>query len=175
MIRWSFSEVRCTHPGISRSPVVVLLLGLWLMGWGLVCPTVIQAQSPCPPTAPDMEGPYYKPSVPLRDKTGSGLVITGKVRTSGTCEAIAGARVEWWQASPEGVYDDDHRGALLSGRDGDYRLETDFPAPYYSRPHHVHFKVFAPGHRTLTTQVYPRAGQKTVNFDFVLIPEKGGK
>jgi protocatechuate 3,4-dioxygenase beta subunit len=35
----------------------------------------------------------------------------------------------------------------------------------------VHFKVFAPGHRTLTTQLYPKAGQTQATFDLVLVKE----
>jgi protocatechuate 3,4-dioxygenase beta subunit len=50
-----------------------------------------------------------------------------------------------------------------------YRFETDFPPGYFGRPPHIHFKIFAPGHRSLTTQVYPKKGQSTITFNFVLI------
>jgi protocatechuate 3,4-dioxygenase beta subunit len=129
------------------------------------------ADDRCPPTQPDAQGPFYKPSVPLRDNTGTGLIIEGAVLTTDSCEAIAGARVEWWQTAETGRYDDDHRGARLTDSEGQYRIETDFPPPYSGRPSHVHFKVFAPGHRTLTTQVYPEKGQRVLPFDFVLVPE----
>ncbi|UCG39367.1 MAG: intradiol ring-cleavage dioxygenase [bacterium] len=134
---------------------------------------LFQAVSPaagdrCPPTRPDAEGPFYRPSAPVRESTGSGLVIEGTVRTAGSCAPVAGARVEWWQAGPSGQYDDDHRGARVTGSDGRFRIETDVPPPYQGRPPHVHFKVFAAGHRTLTTQVYPEAGRTTVPIDFVL-------
>ncbi len=129
----------------------------------------VKAGKACPPTRSDAEGPFYKAWVPLRNKTGTGLIIEGMVRNAGSCEAIAGARVEWWQTNPAGRYDDDHRGALISDSEGRYRLETDFPPPYSRRPSHVHFKVFAPGNRTLTTQVYPEKGQTTLQFDFILI------
>ena len=129
------------------------------------------ADDRCPPTQPDAQGPFYKPSVPLRDNTGTGLIIEGTVLTTDTCVAIAGARVEWWQTAATGRYDDDHRGARLTDSEGRYRIETDFPPPYSGRPSHVHFKVFAPGHRTLTTQVYPEKGQRILPFDFVLVPE----
>ena len=39
---------------------------------------------------------------------------------------------------------------------------------YYGRPPHIHVKVLAPGHAPLTTQIYPKAGQTEVAFDFVL-------
>ena len=129
------------------------------------------AQTECPPTAPDAEGPFYKADVPIRAKTGRGLTISGKVRSAGSCAVIAGARVEWWQTNPQGRYDDEHRGAQLTSSDEGYLFETDFPPGYFGRPPHIHFKVFAPEHRSLTTQIYPKRGQSTITLDFVLIKE----
>ena len=129
------------------------------------------AQTKCLPTASDAEGPFYKPDVPIRENTGSGLKVSGEVKSAGSCTVIPGARVEWWQTNPQGGYDDEHRGAKLTSSDGFYQFETDFPPGYFGRPPHIHFKIFAPGHRTLTTQVYPKSGQSTITFDFVLIKE----
>ena len=138
---------------------------------GLALSPVAGAQGPCPPTRSDMEGPFYTPNAPRRDSTGRGFVISGAVKSAASCAPIEGARVEWWQANPGGQYDDAHRGSLLAGTAGSYRIETDFPPPYSGRPSHVHFKVFAPGHRTLTTQLYPKAGQTQATFDLVLVKE----
>jgi protocatechuate 3,4-dioxygenase beta subunit len=129
------------------------------------------AQTKCPPTAPDAEGPFYKSEAPIRASTGRGLTVSGKVRSAGSCAVIPGARVEWWQTNPQGRYDDEHRGTQLTSSDGGYRFETNFPPGYFGRPPHIHFKVFAPGHRSLTTQIYPKRGQSTVTSDFVLIKE----
>ncbi len=126
------------------------------------------AQGQCTPTTPDMEGPFYKAGAPIRESTGRGLVVSGTVKSTGSCTPITGARVEWWQANPKGSYDDEHRGALVTKNDGTYRFETDSPPPYYGRPSHIHFKVLAPGHRTLTTQLYPKAGQTEITFDLVV-------
>ena len=128
-------------------------------------------QKECSPTASDSEGPFYKAEAPIRANTGRGLTVSGRVRSAGSCAAIPEARVEWWQTNPQGRYDDEHRGAQLTSSDGGYRFETDFPPGYFGRPPHIHFKVFAPGHRSLTTQVYPKRGQSTITFDFVLIKE----
>ena len=130
-----------------------------------------RAQGTCAPTPRDMEGPFYKPGAPVRAQTGTGLAVGGAVRSAGACAPIVGARVEWWQANPSGAYDDAHRGALVSGEGGRYHFVTDPPPPYSGRPSHVHIKVFASGHRTLTTQLYPRAGQTDITFDLVLIKE----
>ena len=127
------------------------------------------ALTECQPTASDAEGPFYKSDAPIRDSTGRGLLVSGEVKSAGSCNVISGARVEWWQTNPQGRYDDEHRGAQLTSSDGSYRFETDFPPGYFGRPPHIHFKVFAPGHRTLTTQVYPKEGQRSITFDFVLI------
>ncbi len=143
---------------------IILLLALSLC----FSQSPIGAQTECPPTAPDAEGPFYKPEAPLRDRTGRGLLLSGKVKSAGSCAVIPGARVEWWQANSQGGYDDKHRGAQLTSSDGTYRVETDFPPSYFFRPPHIHFKVFAPGHRTLTTQIYPKDGQRSITFDFVL-------
>ena len=128
-------------------------------------------QTECPPTTPDVEGPFYKSEAPFRASTGRGLTVSGKVRSAGSCAVISGVRVEWWQTNPQGRYDDEHRGAQLTSSDGSYRFETDFPPGYLGRPPHIHFKVFAPGHRSLTTQVYPKKGQSSIIFDFVVIKE----
>ena len=129
------------------------------------------AQGTCAPTPADMEGPFYKPDAPRREATGKGLSVAGAVKTARSCAPVPGARIEWWQANPRGEYDDAHRGSLVAGQDGSYRFETDFPPPYSGRPSHVHFKAFAPGHRALTTQLYPKAGQTAVTFDLVLMKE----
>jgi protocatechuate 3,4-dioxygenase beta subunit len=155
------------RPGIAAGTLLIISS----LVWAAVAPRPSPAQGACPPTAPDSEGPFYKPNAPQRTSTGRGLVVAGTVRSVGSCEPIPGARIEWWQANPQGQYDDDHRGAMMAGSDGRYRFETDFPAGYYGRPPHIHFKVFAPGHRPLTTQLYPKRGQTEASFDLVLVRE----
>jgi len=149
---------------------VVFILVLFVCAIAAV-PPVTEAQTPCAPTAPDWEGPFYKRGAPTRESTGRGLVISGVVKSAGSCTPIPGARLEWWQASPSGTYDDAHRGALTTADDGAYRFETDFPPAYFGRPPHIHLKVLAPGYRTLTTQLYPKAGQARVTFDLVLVKQ----
>ena len=128
------------------------------------------AQAACAPTAPDDEGPFYKPNAPERAGIGSGLVLSGVVRAAGDCAPIPKARLEWWQANPQGRYDDAHRAVQTADAEGRYRFETSFPVAYYGRPPHIHVKVQAPGHAPLTTQLYPKAGQTEIAFDFVLRP-----
>ncbi len=142
-----------------------------LMALILVVAAGATAQPRCAPTPRDAEGPFYKAGAPRREATGRGFLVSGVVRSAATCQPIPGARVEWWQANPQGVYDDAHRGAQQADASGGYGFETNFPPPYAGRPSHIHMKAFAPGHRTLTTQLYPTAGQSRATFDLVLVKE----
>jgi protocatechuate 3,4-dioxygenase beta subunit len=128
-------------------------------------------QVSCAPTAADAEGPFYVPNAPVRFLIGRGLVVTGTVRSAGSCAAIPGARLEWWQANPRGEYDDAHRATQTADAEGRYRFETNPPGVYPGRSPHLHVKVSAPGHRTLTTQIYTKVGQTGIASDFVLRPQ----
>lgn len=156
---------RCLRPmRIWLCPAIIFLSGV---GWSVA----LAAEPPCPPTRADSEGPFYKPRAPFRASTGRGLTVRGTVQSTGNCRPIAGATIEWWQASPQGVYDDDHRGAVRADEQGRYSFETDFPGKYPGRPPHIHLKVFAPGYRPLTTQLYLERGQTDVTFSLVLVRE----
>lgn len=124
----------------------------------------------CEPTQPDMLGPYYVPDAPVRDAVDTGYVTSGRVLSADGCAPIPGARVEFWLADPQGVYDDAHRATVLAGEGGEYRFESNFPGLYEDRPPHVHVRVTAPGHGELVTQHYPEPGQTGANFDLVLTP-----
>jgi protocatechuate 3,4-dioxygenase beta subunit len=127
------------------------------------------AQPACAPTPPDAEGPFYIPNAPERSRTGEGLVVTGTVRSAGGCGPLAGARLEWWSADRQGRYGDALRATQPAAGDGRYRYETEFPGRYPGRPPHLHVRVTAPRHRPLVTQLYPRAGQASLDVDFVLV------
>ncbi len=154
--------------GLGRVLVIVIVL----LNTVFSSATLLEGdQRPCAPTPEDMEGPFYRPGAPTRASTGRGLVVSGAVKSAGSCSPIPGARIEWWQAGPRGNYDDEHRGALRTADDGTYQFETDFPPAYFGRQPHIHVKVLAPGHRTLTTQLYPKADQTRVTFDLVLVKQ----
>ena len=135
------------------------------------------------------------PEVPLggdiaRGAAGTPCYVSGSVRsTDGT--PLAGARLDVWEADEDGFYDVQYsaehsagRGWLRSGSDGAYRFWSVLPAPYPiphdgpvgallaaagrgpMRPAHLHFKVTAPGHRTLITHVFV-AGDPYLSSDAV--------
>jgi protocatechuate 3,4-dioxygenase beta subunit len=126
---------------------------------------------PCAPTPPDELGPFYKPDAPVRSVVGKGYVLTGVVKSSADCTAIAGAKVELWMAGPDGEYADEYRATLFSDRSGSFRFESHLPPTYYGRPPHIHILVTAPGFRTLITQHYPERGKTTDVFNLILLPE----
>ena len=151
-----------------RRPSVTLLPVLALLASATLLPA---AQPTCTPTRPDSEGPFYKANVPERDNTGRGLVVAGAVKSASECAPVAGAQIEWWSANSRGDYDDGHRATQQVDSAGRYRYETDFPGRYPGRPPHLHVRVTAPGHRPLVTQIYPKPGQSSLQFDFVLMRE----
>lgn len=137
-------------------------------------------------------GPFHVPDAPQYDNgadvasgaSGRPCVVRGHVRGLDG-EAIAGARLEVWQADDEGLYDVqkpglDHaqgRGVLHTRADGSfdfrsivaeaYPIPTDGPvgrmleacgrSPW--RPAHLHFMIKAAGYQALITHVFRRGDQ----------------
>jgi protocatechuate 3,4-dioxygenase beta subunit len=129
-------------------------------------PAKIDPQSCSGATAANIEGPFYKAGAPHRavlvdDRdNGERLVIAGTVLTT-DCAPVAGAELDVWHADARGGYDNDGfhlRGKLVTDDKGRYELRTIVPGRYLNgdtyRPAHVHIKLRAQGHRTLTTQLY---------------------
>lgn len=107
------------------------------------------------------EGPYYKSGSPQRtniaqEVTGEKLIITGVVFDK-NCKPVPNAWLDFWQAGADGQYDNARyklRGHQYTDKDGKYILETVIPAPYSTRPPHIHVKVKAGDDPILTTQLY---------------------
>lgn len=107
------------------------------------------------------EGPYYKANPPqnanlrISGVAGTPLTLTGYV-VSTSCQPIAGARLDFWQADGNGNYDNSGytlRGWQLTDASGAYRLETVIPGLYPGRTEHIHFKVTVNG-KTYTSQLF---------------------
>lgn len=143
-----------THPA-ARSP-------------GPSCdPSAAPRGAACAPTGADIEGPYFKAGAPHRrglraaGEAGTPLRVLGRVVSAAGCAPIAGAVLEIWHADHAGAYDlvgFAHRATLDTDRTGAFAIETVVPGRYLNgkqyRPAHLHFKLAAPGHRPLTTQLY---------------------
>lgn len=141
----------------------LLALGLLIGSLGLVAPPAVAATCGGQSTlVPQTEGPYYTPNAPSRrnvtqaDTDGTSLVLTGMVLDAG-CRPIAGAKLDFWQADGQGVYDNSGfrlRGTQRTSQTGTFRLATVIPGQYPGRTEHIHVKITPPGGRTVTTQLY---------------------
>ena len=113
-------------------------------------------------TPSQTEGPYFTPNSPERQSLlesgmkGTRLVVTGAVLST-SCQPVARALVDFWQADDSGEYDNVGyrlRGHQFTDASGRYRLETVVPGLYPGRTRHIHVKVQAPNRPVLTTQLY---------------------
>jgi len=133
-------------------------------------------------------GPFYRGHAPecvdgeciARSETpGPTLFFSGRVIDIDGAP-VAGAKLDIWQASPVGLYEnqdsdqDDFnlRGVFHTNEAGSFRFKSVKPAGYPvptdgpvgvllhaqkrhpMRPAHIHFIVSAPGHKTLITQIF---------------------
>ncbi len=142
------------------------------------------ARAVCTLTPRETAGPFYPLSFPLdRDNDltfvnrssqkarGEVVLIQGRVRDE-SCQPVAGALVEIWQACTTGRYNhpgdrnpaalDPHFqywGKATSNEKGEYGFKTIKPGSYpvnwfWTRPPHIHFTVHSRSHPQLTTQMY---------------------
>ena len=83
------------------------------------------------------------------------------------CAPIASAKLDFWQADANGVYDNvgyTLRGHVFADENGNYAIESIIPGEYPGRPPHIHVKVFAPdGRELLTTQLYFSGGENSAD------------
>lgn len=115
------------------------------------------------PTPPCEMGPFYKKHAPsstmLRAPGDAGLplLVSGHILdTRG--ERLRDAVLEVWQADHSGRYDNlgyRFRARLATTESGEYSFETVIPGHYPGRvAQHIHYRIEAPGHRPLVTQLY---------------------
>lgn len=124
-------------------------------------------------------------TVPMRDdEPGTPLLFQGQV-TNVAGRPLAGATVDIWHADDNGFYSQfapglpewNLRAVFIADDEGRFKIHTKQPAPYQIptdgscgkliaaagwhawRPAHLHFKVSAPGHQLITTQLYFQGGE----------------
>ena len=140
------------------------------------------------PTQANNLGPFYREGTPhcadgasiVRSPTpGPTLTVRGWVR-DGEGQPIAGAEVDVWHSSPNGLYENQDpsqadmnlRGRLVTEADGSFSFVSVKPAGYpvptggpagallaaqgrhNLRPAHLHFLIVKPGYKTIASQVY---------------------
>jgi catechol 1,2-dioxygenase len=139
-------------------------------------------------TQANLLGPFWRDDQPLVQDGGSlirsptpGPPLSVLVRLQDPTGApIAGAEVDVWHSSPEGLYENQDpsqaemnlRGRFLSDAEGRFSFATVMPAGYpipddgpvgellraagrqKFRPAHLHFMIYKPGFKTLISQLY---------------------
>ncbi len=129
-------------------------------------------------TPSQTEGPFFKPNSPERTSlresglSGTPLTVTGYVLST-TCQPIAHALLDFWQADNNGNYDNAGfrlRGHQYTDKQGRYSLDTIVPGEYPGRTRHIHVKVEVPGRPVLTTQLY-FPGEARNDSDGIFSPE----
>ncbi len=139
-------------------------------------------------TQANMLGPFWRDDQPVcasgdslvRSPTpGDGLFVSVSLEDA-SGHPVAGAEVDVWHSSPEGLYENQDanqaemnlRGRFLSDQNGRFNFRSVKPAGYpipvdgpvgelvrvtrrhNFRPAHLHFMVFKSGFKTLISQIY---------------------
>jgi protocatechuate 3,4-dioxygenase beta subunit len=139
-------------------------------------------------TQANLLGPFWRDDQPL-SKSGDSLVrsptpgpelVVRAALEDGKGRAVAGAEVDVWHSSPEGLYENQDatqaemnlRGRFISDEAGRFDFRSVKPAGYpipvdgpvgelvkatrrhNYRPAHLHFMVYKPGFKTLISQIY---------------------
>ncbi|KXJ94346.1 Intradiol ring-cleavage dioxygenase [Microdochium bolleyi] len=125
-------------------------------------------------------------------------LVSGRVLSATTGDPLPGAMVDLWLAGPDGLYEQQSvavpdmnlRGRFQTDAEGHYSVYCVRPTPYGIpddgpggallnmldrhpwRPAHIHFIVSAPGHNTLTTQVFDREGEWIKNDSVFAVKEE---
>jgi protocatechuate 3,4-dioxygenase beta subunit len=139
-------------------------------------------------TQANLLGPFWRDDQPLsasgdslvRSPTpGPGLIVRASI-VDGEGRPVAGAEIDVWHSSPEGLYENQDpgqaemnlRGRFVSDPAGCFDFRSVKPAGYpipidgpvgelvkatrrhNFRPAHLHFMIYKPGFKTLITQIY---------------------
>jgi len=111
-----------------------------------------------PATPSTGSGPEYRGGAPAVSRLwregdpGTRLHLRGRVLST-TGAALEGASIELWQADGGGSYQPQrYRSALVSGRKGEFSLDTVVPGQYWGEKH-IHVVVRHPAHQILTTRI----------------------
>jgi len=142
----------------------------------------------CSETTANLMGPFWRAGSPHMDNgssivrsptPGAPVFVAAQVLDS-EGQAVAGAEVDVWHASPEGYYENQDpqqadmnlRGRFTTDADGRIAFRTVKPAGYpipvdgpvghllraqgrhNMRPAHLHFLIHKPGYKTQFSQVY---------------------
>jgi protocatechuate 3,4-dioxygenase beta subunit len=132
--------------------------------------TATPAATACRPTVPLGGGPFETSGAPAprRSRIGQGHVLTGRILSYPGCRPVRGAVVEFWQESPNGIYDRRGRAAVVTGRFGTFRFEGPVPPAGFRGPH-IHIHVSAAGFDDFVTTYMLAGGERQGRITIVLV------
>jgi protocatechuate 3,4-dioxygenase beta subunit len=123
----------------------------------------------CRPTLSQGGGPFDARAAPppRRSRIGHGHVLTGRILRAPDCRPVRGAVVEFWQESPNGVYDRRGHAAVVTGPAGTFRFEGPIPPGGFRGPH-IHIHVSAAGYDDFVTTYLLARGARQGRVTIVL-------
>ena len=132
---------------------------------GVAKPTTVA----CRPTLSQGGGPFESSGAPAprRSRIGRGHVLTGRILSAPGCTPVRGAVVEFWQESPNGIYDRRGHAAVVTGPLGTFRFEGPVPPGCFRGPH-IHIHVSAAGYDDFVTTYLLARGEKQGRVTIVL-------
>jgi protocatechuate 3,4-dioxygenase beta subunit len=132
---------------------------------GVAKPTTVA----CRPTLSQGGGPFESSGAPAprRSRIGRGHVLTGRILSAPGCKPVRGAVVEFWQESPNGVYDRRGHAAVVTGPLGTFRFEGPIPPGGFRGPH-IHIHVSAAGYDDFVTTYLLARGERQGRVTIVL-------
>ncbi|KAL7802054.1 aromatic compound dioxygenase [Trichoderma aethiopicum] len=161
-----------------------------------------------PPTSSAILGPFWRADAPIREngstitfntpKDGQVAYMHGRVTCAETGKPLANASVDVWQASTNGLYEQQDpdqvdcnlRGKFITDAEGRYSFYCLRPTPYpvpsdgpagqllklmdrhEYRPAHIHLIVECKGYGSLTTQIFDK-DSKYLDDDSVFAVKDG--
>jgi protocatechuate 3,4-dioxygenase beta subunit len=194
-------EVRLTEPEFHEAIRLIAALGQHTTAWhneamlmagslgvsALVC-LLNNGNRGQSETQANLLGPFWRDDQPIcksgdsivRSPTAGPALLCRVEVLDGSGEPVAGAEVDVWHSSPEGLYENQDpsqgpmnlRGRFITDAAGRFQFRSLKPAGYpvpidgpvgeliaatgrhNFRPAHLHFMVYKPGFKTLISQVY---------------------
>lgn len=113
----------------------------------------------------------YVANAPMVDDLGTGFVVSGVVRTAGSCDPVRNARIQIWLNTERGGEGHaSNRGSVMTDAEGRYRLETSKVVPQFGQPH-VHIAYDDPAYGQLFLRPVLKSEQDaSITVDFALAP-----
>jgi protocatechuate 3,4-dioxygenase beta subunit len=134
--------------------------GIFAVSYTVLGPNFLYAT--IDPTPEQTAGPFYKPSAPFKEQlveagdSGTALAVSGEILNTDE-KPLPNTRIEIWHTDNSGHYDREgfrYRAQLRSNDKGKYRFQTILPGNYGGRAKHIHYRITAPDHKPIFTQLY---------------------